>query len=183
MSYATFEDMILRFERGDQELSRLTDSKNMPPSEIDTQAVQIALDDATREIESALAQIFQMPLLGCAVPGTKPIEYRPPSMLVRACCDIARYNLYDERPTEQVKELYKRAKDWLKALRDGKESLLCDAPPASTGGLAGVPLFAEPQHGGSVHASFEPRIFNRSTLSNFRSMGGMNNGSRGGYRS
>jgi phage gp36-like protein len=183
MSYATIADMTLRFERNDKELTRLTDAVNMPPTTIDTAAVQAALDDATAEMDSYLAQVYQMPLLGCAVPGTTPLQYKAPPMLVRICCDFARYNLYDERATDQVKELYKRWTDWLKDLVAGKAQLMCPAPPESTGGLAGVPVGNNPQINDGVHSCFEQRIFNRSTLSNYR-LGGNGGGANGarGYR-
>jgi phage gp36-like protein len=183
MAYATIADMTLRFERNDKELSRLTDAVNMPPTTIDTAAVQAALDDATAEMDSYIAQVFQMPLLGCAVPGTTPLQYKAPDMLVRICCDFARYNLYDERATEQVKELYKRWTGWLKDLVAGKAQLTCPAPPASTGGLAGVPVGNNPQTGTGVNYCFEDRIFNRESLRGYRlgGNGGSANGARG-YR-
>jgi phage gp36-like protein len=183
MTYATIADMTLRFERNDKELTRLTDAVNMPPTTIDTAAVQAALDDATAEMDSYIAQVFQMPLLGCAVPGTTPVTYKTPDMLVRICCDFARYNLYDERATDQVKELYKRWTDWLKDLVAGKAQLTCPAPPASTGGLAGVPVGNNPQVGTGVKHCFEDRIFNRETLRGYRlgGNGGSANGARG-YR-
>ncbi len=169
MSYATIDDMMTRFERGDGELSRLTDKTNMPPVDVDWAAVQAALNDASDECNSYLAQVYQLPLLGCLVPGSSPPAYTMPTLLVKVCCDVARYNLYDEKPTEQIAQRYKDAVLWLKQLVAGKAQLTCPSPPISIGGLAGVPLANNAQvAGGGVSYSFAERVFDTASLSSFR---------------
>ena len=101
--YATREELIKRF--GD-EIEQL---ESMHPSS--GTAVQDAIQDATEEIDSYLAAKYTLPL-----PST-------PNNLKRLACDIARYRLYFQQPTEEVRKRYEDAKEFLKGVRDGKNVL------------------------------------------------------------
>ncbi|EOR08323.1 gp436 family protein [Acinetobacter tandoii] len=101
--YATREELTKRF--GD-EIEQL---ESMHPSS--GTAVQDAIQDASEEIDSYLAAKYALPL-----PST-------PNNLKRLACDIARYRLYFQQPTEEVRKRYEDAKEFLKGVRDGKNVL------------------------------------------------------------
>lgn len=101
--YATREELTKRF--GD-EIEQL---ESMHPSS--SNAVQDAIQDASEEIDSYLAAKYTLPL-----PST-------PNNLKRLACDIARYRLYFQQPTEEVRKRYEDAKEFLKGVRDGRNVL------------------------------------------------------------
>jgi phage gp36-like protein len=102
--YATREDLVQRF--GSVEISQLEDLDNtgMPNEEIS----QAALMDASQEIDSYIAVRYAVPL---------PVI---PALLQRTCCDIARYRLYKDRSTEEIKARYEKSIEWLVRLSTGK---------------------------------------------------------------
>jgi hypothetical protein len=81
MAYATLNDLVARY--GERELIQLTDLVNMPPSAIDADRVQIALDDASAVVDSYVGQVYALPLQGCAkpvtVPGADPSTWHRPN--------------------------------------------------------------------------------------------------------
>ncbi len=101
--YATRADMEARF--GVNEISNL---KAMQTVE---NAIEQALQDAAEEIDSYVAVKYQLPLP------------EVPSTLKRIACNIARYRLYFQRPTEEVENRYKAEIDFLKRIADGKATL------------------------------------------------------------
>ncbi|MEQ1389657.1 DUF1320 domain-containing protein [Acinetobacter radioresistens] len=101
--YATRADMEVRF--GVNEISNL---KTMQTVE---NAIEQALQDAAEEIDSYVAVKYQLPLP------------EVPSTLKRIACNIARYRLYFQRPTEEVENRYKAEIDFLKRIADGKATL------------------------------------------------------------
>ena len=109
MSYATIEHMVERF--GSVELIQLTNPENRQASQIERDTLQRALDDATAEIEAITAQSFN------------PV----PSVLIRVCCNIARYYLYSGSSTDEVKERYENAIKVLKAMRKGTVALSAES--------------------------------------------------------
>lgn len=74
-------------------------------------AIEQALQDAAEEIDSYVAVKYQLPLPEI------------PSTLKRIACNIARYRLYFQRPTEEVENRYKAEIDFLKRIADGKATL------------------------------------------------------------
>ena len=103
MTYATQQDLVDRF--GTEQLAQLSD--RTAGAVIDTVVVGRALSDADAEIDSYLAAVYTLPL------GAVP------SVLVRVACDIARYRLFGDRVTEQVRQLYTDAVRDLKAIVAG----------------------------------------------------------------
>ncbi|MEN8381611.1 gp436 family protein [Acinetobacter radioresistens] len=101
--YATQADMEARF--GVNEISNL---KAMQTVE---NAIEQALQDAVEEIDSYVAVKYQLPLP------------EVPSTLKRIACNIARYRLYFQRPTEEVENRYKAEIDFLKRIADGRATL------------------------------------------------------------
>lgn len=137
MAYATQQNMVDRFEEA--ELIQLTDRENT--GSINTVALGQALDDADAKIDGYLASRYTLPLV--------PI----PSALVRIACDIARYFLYDNHATEEVRNRYKDAEKFLLAL--GKGEITLGPDPAGT------------QVIGSPEVSTPGRIFTHETLGDF----------------
>lgn len=128
--YATRQDMVDRF--GEEELIELTDRYRA--GAIDDGVLDRALLDASNEITPYLAGRYHLPF--AAVPES----------LVRICCNMARYNLYDKAATDRVEKDYDAAIKFLTAVAKGDLHIGPDsagAPPASTDG-------AEMESGGRV---------------------------------
>lgn len=71
-----------------------------------------ALQDAAEEADSYIAVRYTIPLPSIPAP------------LRVAVCDIARFRLYKDRPTEEVKYRYEQATKWLTAVSLGKATLV-----------------------------------------------------------
>ncbi|OED40227.1 hypothetical protein ACH42_17080 [Endozoicomonas sp. (ex Bugula neritina AB1)] len=99
MTYCDQNGMITRY--GESELVTLTDTSDT--GQIDSDALHVALSDASDEIDSYLAVRHSLPLEST------------PDILVRLCADITRYRLYDDRMLDEVESRYK---DSIKLLRD-----------------------------------------------------------------
>lgn len=104
--YATEEDLVARFGLSIENLKAMYDS-----AEKGSQAVQDAIQDATEEINGHIGGRYSLPL-----PNV-------PSNLKRMACDIARYRLYFEQPTEEVRQRYEDAIAFLKRVADNKAHL------------------------------------------------------------
>lgn len=99
--YATEEDMIKRFGHEIENLK----------APLPEGAVAEALQDAAEEIDSYVAVKYSLPLPSI------------PSTLQRIACNIARYRLYFQQPTDEVENRYKAEIDFLKRIADGKAVL------------------------------------------------------------
>ena len=100
--YATEADLVARF--GDE----IENLKTMLPSQ---SSVQDAIQDATEEINGYIGGRYALPL-----PNV-------PSNLERMACDIARYRLYFQQPTEEVRQRYEDAVSFLKLVANNKAHL------------------------------------------------------------
>jgi phage gp36-like protein len=105
--YATQADMEARF--GVDELTQLTDrvGAGVPDAAI----VARSLADADAEIDGYLATRYALPLATV------------PSMLARIACDIARYRLWEDRASEEVRRRYEDARRILESIAKGMVSL------------------------------------------------------------
>jgi phage gp36-like protein len=101
--YATRNDLEARF--GEGELQQLEMMQTVGNS------IEEALQDASEEIDSYIAVKYVLPLPSI------------PSTLKRIACNIARYRLYFQQPTEEVENRYKAEIDFLKRIADGKATL------------------------------------------------------------
>jgi len=108
MSYATRQDMIDRF--GEEELILLTDRDGSAGMIVDA-VLDLALADGAATINGYIGGRYKLPLATV------------PEVLVRLNCDIARYQLYDERAPEQLQKRHEADIDFLTALGSGKLSL------------------------------------------------------------
>ncbi len=84
--------------------------------DFDRALVDAALVDASNEIDSYLATRYPSPLA------------EVPAAVDRAACDIARYFLYKDRPTEQVAQRYKEVTAWLANVARGVVTLVFAEP-------------------------------------------------------
>ncbi len=117
MPYAAQTDMVARF--GTEELIQLTDRSNA--GAIDATVLDQALGDANAEIDLYLAR-YNPPLITV------------PPMLTVVACDIARYRLYDDVPTDAVRDRYNAAVAKLRDIAQGRIDLgLSDGTPVATG--------------------------------------------------
>lgn len=116
MGYCTQGDLIARF--GEPELIQRADRDG--DGTPDAAVVSRAIDDASAEIDGYLASRYQLPL---------PTV---PALMVRIAGDIARYLLWQEQASDEVRRRYEDARRLLEAISVGKVSLGLPAslPPA-----------------------------------------------------
>lgn len=107
MPYATPDDLEARY--GADELVQLTDRVGAGVPDADV--VARALADADAEIDGYLASRYSLPL-----------EHTP-TMLARIACDIARYRLWEDRASDEVRRRYEDARRVLEAIARGVVSL------------------------------------------------------------
>jgi len=110
MTYCTQQNLIDRF--AEDELIQLTDRDNV--GVIDTDVLDLAISDASAEIDSYLAA-YPLPL------AIIPVG------LTRIACNIARFYLYDDNAPEHIEKLYGNSIDYLKSVAQGKISLGVDS--------------------------------------------------------
>lgn len=105
--YATESDLVARF--GDE-------INNLKLMVTNPKFVEDAIQDATEEINGHIGGRYPLPL-----PNV-------PSNLKRMACDIARYRLYFQQPTEEVRKRYEDAIAFLKRVADNKAHLQIQLP-------------------------------------------------------
>lgn len=101
-TYITVADLTDRF--GEEEIALLAEAGG-------DNAVDMAISDASEEAESYVAVNYTAPLPNIPAP------------LKSAVADIARFRLYKDRATEDVKYRYEAAIKWLVRLADDKVKL------------------------------------------------------------
>jgi len=114
-AYATIADLVAKIPRGEQELIELTDRTGS--GDVESAKVQDALDTATSTADSYLAKVAVVPLTFV------------PELLQTHVCNIARYQLYGDAPTDEVRRRYDDAIAWLKDVVAGRADL--GLPPES----------------------------------------------------
>jgi len=102
--YATKADLVARFGQN------ILNIAQMFPADV-PDPLETSLQDACEEVDGYLSVRYPLPL-----PNV-------PNNLKRLVCDIARYKLHFEAAPEAVELRYKMAIDFLKGVRDGKNSL------------------------------------------------------------
>ena len=107
MPYCTQQNLIDRF--GQPELIQLTNKADAAGTIINTTVLNAAIADADAEIDGYLAAYVPLTII--------------PANLVRIACDIARYYLYDDLVTEQVRARYKDGIAYLMKVAEGKISI------------------------------------------------------------
>ncbi len=104
--YATVFDLTDRF--GEREIEELVMSGT---SAADMSRSEKALADGAAEIDAYLAGRYELPLAGV------------PKVLTRLNCDIARYRLWDDQASEEVRARYEDAVRFLEAVAKGHIAL------------------------------------------------------------
>lgn len=107
MGYATPQDLEARF--GADELVARTDRTGS--GLIDQAAVSRALADAAAEIDGYVAARYRLPLPAL------------PAVLTRIACDIARYRLWQDAASDEVRSRYEDARRLLEGIARGLVSL------------------------------------------------------------
>lgn len=123
MTYAIKSDLETRF--GAEEILQLADRDGS--GQPDTGVIEAALADADTEIDGYLAVLYSLPLASV------------PSLITRLACDIARYRLWKDRASEQVRQGYDDAVDGLKRLASGSVKLVLPAGDAPDANVAATP--------------------------------------------
>lgn len=128
MPYATRQDMETRF--GPAELAQLADPH--ATGFIDDGALALALSDAEAEIDAYMVGRY-----------TLPLDTVEPN-LVRLACDIARYRLWKDQASEEVRQRYQDATRYLERVASGA-ILLSNAGIGQTpSASAGAPSYSAP---------------------------------------
>lgn len=147
--YASRDDLIKRF--GAMEIESLEDPDNTgTPAAV---VSETALSDAGQEADSYVAVRYPLPLPSYPTP------------LVVAVCDIARYRLYKDRPTEQITYRYERAVKWLEQLAAGKVIMFFDPVDVPT------PVIAKPLAPVAIGAQYTGGVFGSDALSHMPRIG------------
>lgn len=109
--YATEADLVARFGASIENLKLMYEDAAKG-----TQAINDAIQDAMEEINGHIGGRYPLPL-----PNV-------PSNLKRMACDIARYRLHFEQPTEEIRKRYEDAIAFLKRVADNKAHLQIQLP-------------------------------------------------------
>jgi phage gp36-like protein len=124
MTYATQADLETRF--GIEEILQLSDRANLGVA--DVSVIAAALADADNEIDGYVGVAYTLPL-----DGTPPI-------LLRLACDMARFFLYKDRASDQIRQSYEDAVDRLKRIANGTLKLpVPDAAPEPVKAITATP--------------------------------------------
>lgn len=132
MSYTTLADLITRF--GKDELVQLSDRQIPLTGVIVSTVVDRAIADADAEIDAHLGGRYQLPLASV------------PVVIGRVACNLARYHLYNDNPTDEIRKRYEDGLKFLRDVRDGKISMGLD----ESGGRATPSDGAEMNSAGTV---------------------------------
>lgn len=135
MAYATLSDLQARY--GDDELLQLTDRDG--DSFPDAAVYEPALADASAEIDGYVGAVRDVPL-----------SLPPPALIVLLTCEIARYRLWQDAASEEVRARYE---DAVAKLRDiaARRMQVPGLDPAQ--GPASAPQISAP---GRVFGSITP---------------------------
>jgi phage gp36-like protein len=120
-TYASLQDMIDSFT--EHELVELTNLSDPAATTVNDNVIEQALEDATAQINAYVAVRYTLPL-----PSV-------PKSLRRACVDIARYLLDNDRTREDVLTRYRDVIKFLQVLSKGLAVLVFDdlgVPEVST---------------------------------------------------
>jgi len=107
MSYITTDDLTARFGTG--ELVSLTDREQT--GTMDEAVVTRAIADAEAIADSYIGRRYALPL------------FEAPAVLAGYVCDLARYRLYGDAPTDEVRRRHDDAVRWLGSVASGQVTL------------------------------------------------------------
>ncbi|WP_131667377.1 gp436 family protein [Psychrobacter pygoscelis] len=107
-AYATRNDLINRYS-----MTEVLELESMHGNGSET--ISAALSDATTVMNGYLAKRYRLPL-------------NPAADLKIYCCDIARYHLYKNQATDEVRNRYKDAIKWLESVVADKVDVSYNTP-------------------------------------------------------
>lgn len=134
MSYATQSDMEARY--GLDELIARTNRAG--GATVDTSVLDRALADADAELNGYLASRYTLPLPTI------------PAIIVRIACDIARYHLWQDMASDEVRRRYEDARRLLQHISNGLVSL-------------GLPASQQPSSAKAAAKTGDAPIFDRTS--------------------
>ena len=143
MPYAELPDLVARY--GETEITRLSAAHDALDGGPDLGRVNLALADATAQIESHIRRRYRTPL--------DPV----PPEIQACCCALARYKLAHgegRAPTDQMRDEYKDQLAWLASLAAGNAALPGNdtiAPAASFARVADRPALYQPPRAGGLY--------------------------------
>ena len=117
-TYATQADFVARF--GDAETLGLCQTIENGEPAIDSASLDTALNDAARIVDSYIAARYPLDLIAVRTTFPEPLRL--------AVCDLARYLLYKDAPTDQVAQRYKDQIAWLRDVAKGVVGLVFTPP-------------------------------------------------------
>lgn len=124
--YATLDDLLARFNRADHpELTQLVPDDGSDPPEPDGARLEQALHEASGQMDLYLGTRHSLPLAGLS--PTERVE------LTRLCCDIARYRLWADRASAEVRQRYEDAIHFLEQAAAGRVRLGIEPPRRGRG--------------------------------------------------
>lgn len=131
--YATVEQLIARFEAPDDpELSQLTGGGS---GVVDEPRLAMALAEASGQMDLYIGTRHTLPLGGVAAAHAEE--------LARICCDIARYRLWSDAASDEVRRRYEDAIRILEQIARGTLALASDDGPG-TAGMVGTARVSTP---------------------------------------
>lgn len=124
MAYAVVSDMTARF--GEAEMIQLTyvasDGDDGPA--VNAATIGLAIESASGQMDMYLGARQALPLTGLSTGQTAD--------LTRLCCDIARYRLWDDRASDEVRARYEDAIRVMEMIATGKLTLIPDNMSSDT---------------------------------------------------
>ena len=121
-TYATQADFFTEFAA--TETLSLCPTVEAGEATIDVAVLDTALNDAARVVDSYIAARYPLDLIAARTAF--------PELLRLAVCDIARYFLYKDAPTDQVLQRYKDQVSWLRDVAKGVVGLVFVPPLTPT---------------------------------------------------
>lgn len=135
MGYATPDHLYARFDESEINALAVRDGQGVSPVDV----IAAALASADHLIDGYVAAQYTLPLAGI------------PALLTELACDIARYRLWKDRASEQVRQGYEDAIDTLRRIAAGTVRL-----PVAGGGSA--------ESTGSIAVAGRSRVFTDALL-------------------
>lgn len=166
MGYATASDLVVAF--GAQELAEVSTPKRF--TIVDAERLELAIEDPTfptgeadeAELEACLDAINGALAIADSVVDTYlsvrytlPLASTPVSLRKRTL-DLARFELHDERATEEVRNRRNDAIKWLEGIAAGRVKIGDSAIDSGVGAKAGF-----------KHTDTGGKTFNHTTLENY----------------
>lgn len=144
MTYATADDLKNRFGRDVKDLlDRDGDGSD------DTGLAEAIIADASAEIDAIIGARY-------------PVPVQDSPWLKAACCDLARYRLYDDQVPDAVSARRTETVNRLRSIAKGNSDLV-----RSDGSPVDDKMAANQAAGGAISRSPRPRLYDEDGLANY----------------